>query len=80
MIIKPIKEQIEVTTEDSVEDARLVRVYAPSANTLVTIASGNTVIGSFTMGADSVEIVEKNSTDTIAASATILCTPVSYKS
>jgi hypothetical protein len=80
MIIKPTKEQVEVTTEDTVEDAKLIRVYAPSANTLVTIASGNTVIGSFTMGADSVEIIEKNFTDTIAASATILCTPISYKS
>jgi hypothetical protein len=80
MIIKPTKEQIEVTVEDTIEDSRLVRVYSPSANTLVTIASGNTIIGSFTMGADSVEIVEKNPTDTISASVTILCTPVSYKS
>lgn len=80
MIIKPTKEQVAVTTEDTVEDARLVRVYAPSANTLVTIARGNTVIGSFTMGADSVEIIEKNALDAIAASAMILCTPVSYKS
>jgi hypothetical protein len=80
MIIKPTKEQIQVSTEDTVEDSRLIRVYAPTANTLITITSGNTVIGSFTMGADSVEIVEKNPTDTISSSVTILCTPISYKS
>jgi hypothetical protein len=79
MILKPINEEISVTSANTVYDSRLVRVYAPSANTLVTVASGNTVIGSFTMSADSVEIIEKNFEDTIESVNTTLCTPVSYK-
>lgn len=81
MIIKPLGEEVAVTTADDVHNARLVRVYA-AAVSKVTIESpsANTVVGSFTVGAGSSTIVEKNGTDTIAGTATLLCTPVSYKS
>jgi hypothetical protein len=81
MIIKPLGEEITVTTGDDVDGARLVRVYA-AAVSKVTIENldANTVVGSFTVPAGSTTIVEKNGTDTIAGTTTLLCTPVSYKS
>jgi hypothetical protein len=79
MILKPTSLEITVTADDDVSGAKLVRVYAPTANTLVTISSANTAVSSFTMSQDSVEIVEKSPLDTISATNAILCTPVSYK-
>jgi hypothetical protein len=81
MIIKPLGEEVSVTTADDIDGAKLVRVYA-AAVSKVTIASpeANTVIGSFTVPAGSTTIVEKNKDDTIAGTTTLLCTPVSYKS
>ena len=81
MIIKPIGEEVSVTTADDIDGARLVRVYAASTSK-ITISSveANTVVGSFTVPSESVTIVEKNSADTVAGSTVLLCTPVSYKS
>lgn len=81
MIVKPLGEELSVTTADDINGARLVRIYA-AAVSKVTIENptANTIVGSFTVGADSATIVEKNSTDTIAGTTTLLCTPVSYKS
>jgi hypothetical protein len=81
MIIKPIGEEVSVTTADDLDGARLVRVYA-AAISKVTIENpdANTVIGSFTVPAASVTIVEKNKDDTISGTTTLLCVPVSYKS
>jgi len=78
-IIKPINEELTVTTADTVENARLVRIYA-SGSSKVTISSANTIVGSFTVPADSVTIIEKNREDTIEGTTTLLCTPISYKS
>lgn len=79
MIVKPLSSELSFTTANTVNDAYLVRVYA-AANSIVTIANGEGTIGTFTMPGGSVEFVEKNKTDTIAGSTTLLCTPVSYKS
>jgi hypothetical protein len=81
MIIKPLGEELTVTTADDIDGARLVRVYA-AVISKVTIESpeANTVIGSFTIPAGSTTIVEKNRDDTISGTTTLLCTPVSYKS
>ena len=79
MIVKPLALQLSVTTANTVSDARLVRVYAASVS-LVTIANGVGPVGSFTVPAGSVTFVEKESTNTIAGSTALLCTPVSYKS
>lgn len=79
MITKPHGEEISVTTANVVSDARLVRIYA-SAVAKITIANGEGTIGSFTVPAATVTIVEKNPTDTIASTAAVLCTPISYKS
>jgi len=81
MIIKPINTEITVSTANTVYDSALVRVYA-SANTVVTVedVGANTVIGTFTMPENTVEIVEKIKTHSISGDNNILCTPVSYKS
>lgn len=76
MIIKVKGNAVSVTTANTVSDATLVRIHAPAAAT-VTVA-GSTV-GTFNMSANSVEIVEKLATDTIASNTAVSCTPVSYK-
>lgn len=76
MIIKVKGNAINVTTANTVSDSALVRIFATNAAT-ITIA-GSTA-GSFVMAANQVEIVEKGTTDTIAASAAVSCTPISYK-
>lgn len=78
MIIKPLQEEISFTSANTVYDSKLVRVYA-AANTVVTIASDVNANTSFTMHQGTIEIVEKLPADTIAGTATLACTPVSYK-
>lgn len=78
MIIKPLGQIIAVTSANTVANTSLVRIHA-SSETTVTIARGDVTIGSFSMPANSVEIVEKGSTDTVACTASANCTPVAYK-
>lgn len=81
MIIKPIGEETSVTTADDLDEARLVRVYAEAVSKItITNTEANTAVGSFTVPAASVTLVEKGRTDTIEGTTTLLCTPVSYKS
>lgn len=80
-IIKPLDMEISVTTDDDINNARLVRIFASSLSVVtVTDPTANTVIGSFTMPANSVEYLEKDRTHTISSTAAIKCAPVSYKS
>jgi hypothetical protein len=76
MIIKVKGNAIAVSTANTVSDSTLVRIHATNAATITIAGETN---GSFNMTANSVEIVEKLSTDTIAASAAVSCTPISYK-
>jgi predicted Rdx family selenoprotein len=76
MIIKVKGNAINVTTANTVSEASIVRIFATNAAT-ITLA-GETV-GTFNMAANSVEIVEKQPSDTIAASAAVSCTPVSFR-
>lgn len=78
MIIKPLGQIIAVTTANSVANSNLVRIHTSTAIT-VTVANNAGTIGSFSMPANSVEIVEKAATDTIACSASANCTPVAFK-
>jgi len=79
MIVKPLAIEIPVTSANTVSNGQLIRIYAASLS-LVTIADSNGDVGSFTAPAGSVTFVEKRPENTISGSATILCTPVSYKS
>jgi hypothetical protein len=78
MIIKPLGEIVAVTTANSVANSNLVRIHTTTAIT-VTVANSTATLGSFSMPANSVEIVEKAATDTIACSASANCTPVAFK-
>jgi len=73
-IIKIKGATVAVTAANTVGDSALVRIYA-SATTVVT----HTGVGSITMPADSVLLLEKGATDTLSADVEILCTPVAYK-
>ena len=79
MIIKVKGAAANVTTASTVSDSKLVRIYA-SANTLITMEDpvANTTLGTFIMAGGSVELIEKETTDTISANASVSCTPVSY--
>ncbi len=81
MILKPLNLEISVTTANTVYNSSLVRAYA-DVKTLITISdavSANT-IATFTMPAESIELIEKDKLNTISANNAILCTPISYKS
>jgi hypothetical protein len=78
MIIKPLGQIVAVTTANSVANSNLVRIHTSTAIT-VTLANTAGTIGTFSMPANSVEIVEKAATDTIACSASANCTPVAFK-
>ena len=79
MIIKPTANLIAVTTANSVANSTLVRIQT-GQETTITIKSGDDFVGTFSMQANSVEIVEKAALDTIASSASANCTPIAYKS
>lgn len=76
MIIKVKGNAIAVSTANTVSDSTLVRIHATNAATITIAGETN---GSFNMTANAVEIVEKLPTDTIAATAAVSCTPISYK-
>jgi hypothetical protein len=79
MIIKPLAVEVSVTAPSTVGNSRLVRAYA-AAVSVVTITSEDGVVGSFTVPAASVTVIEKEPLNTISATTALLCTPVSYKS
>lgn len=80
MIIKPLAAEISVTAANTVSNSKLVRAYAVASSVLTIRNAEAAVIGSFTVPAGEVVIVEKNKTDTIEGTTALLCTPVSYKS
>ena len=80
MIIKPTANLIAVTTASSVANSTLVRIHASTATTITVKTSTGNFVGTFSMPANSVEIVEKAALDTIASSASANCTPIAYKS
>lgn len=79
MIIKVKGPAVSVTTANTVTDSNLVRIHATNAAVISIADSEGETLGSFNMSIGQVEIVEKETTDTIAASAAVSCTPVSYR-
>jgi hypothetical protein len=75
-IIKPLGAAVSVTTANTVNGSTLVRCYA-ATDAVVTVAGS--VNGSFLMGPGRVDFIEKASSDTIAATSALSCTPVAYK-
>ena len=80
MIIKPTANLIAVTTADSVANSTLVRIHTTSATVVTINTSTGDFVGTFSMPANTVEIVEKAALDTITCSTSANCTPVAYKS
>ena len=78
MIIRVKGSAVAVTAANTVADSTLVRIHATNAAT-ITVANTGGTIGTFDMAQYGVEIVEKETSDTIAATASVSCTPVSYK-
>ena len=77
-IIKPLSNEILVTTANTVSSAVVVRAYA-SVNTVLTVSEADTTVkGQFTIPAGTVEYVEKSPTDTISADVAVRCTSVAY--
>ena len=70
---------IDVTTANNVDTATLVRAFAASAATVTIATSAPVTIGTFKMPAGSVELIEKDPTDTIASTATLSCTKVATR-
>lgn len=81
MIIKVISQEAALSsTPDTVNDARVVRVYNDSgSDVLVTRRdSANTVLGSCTLANGSIQFMEKLSDDTLESSANVKVTSVAY--
>ena len=78
MAIKVLETEISVTTANTVYSSNRVRMYA-AANTEVTVfnATSNTSY-TFTMPQQTVEILMKDKTETIAADNALLCNPVAF--
>ena len=70
--------EISFTTANTVSNANVVRVYAPSASVLTFANTGGT-IGTYTMGAGTEQFFVKERTDTIAATVAVNAVAVSYK-
>lgn len=70
--------EISVTSANTVSDARNVRVFAENKTLLTIRTANNEVIGSITMPAGSIEVIEKNPTDTVSANVAVLAAEVGY--
>lgn len=82
IVIKVTKQEISVTTANTVYDSALFRFYTPAggSDALITVRSANgDVIGSLTQPAGFVEVMNKNPTDTVESNTAILCSPVAWK-
>lgn len=80
MIIKPLGPLVSVTTANTVANSNLVRIHTTSTTTVTVANSTGTTLGTFSIPANFVEIIEKHATDTIACTTSSNCTPVAYKS
>ncbi len=78
MRTKVYDSEISFTAANTVYDARFVRVYAAAEST-VTVANTGGTIGTFTMPAGHVEMIEKEKDDTIAGTTTLACAPIAFK-
>lgn len=79
IILKPIGQQVDLVTANTVHNSTLVRVYAPT-EALVTYSDANdSTIGTLTIPAGFVEIMEKLRTDKLSANTTVWATPLAYK-
>lgn len=79
IILKPTGQQVDISTANTVHDSPLVRVYAPTEALVTYSSADDVVIGTMTMPAGFVEIMEKRRTDKLSANTVVWATPLAYK-
>jgi hypothetical protein len=79
--VRPIGAEGVITAADTVGNARLVRLYNPTANAAdVVVTLAGTVNGTFTLKSGDIEIIEKHYSDTVAVSgAGALAVQIAYR-
>ena len=75
--IKPLNTEISLSTANVVYGAAAVRLVNITANAVLVTVSGS-ANGTFTLRSNSEVVVKKKGTDTLAANAAILATPVAW--
>lgn len=80
-VIKLSKPEFEIgPTANTIGNATLFRAYAPTTSKLAVLDETLTEIGSITIPAGNVEVIEKRRTDFVTAtSGILLCSPIAYK-
>lgn len=80
MIIKIVGTERALTANSNVDSARIVRIVNNNASVTVITRnnSESTLIGNTTMRANTEMFFEKESTDELSASQSVLATPVAY--
>lgn len=76
--LRLLNTEISVTAANTVYNSTLVRVFAPSAPTLVTLREGGSIVGTVTIPAGDCEVIRKQTTGTIEAGTAVLCVPIAY--
>lgn len=81
MRIKLLGSETEVanTVPDDIDNAAVVRVYAPTDAVVIVRDSEGTEIGSMTVPQGVIELVEKSPSDTIESSVAVKCVSVAFR-
>ena len=78
-IIKPLANNINLTTANTVNNARLVYVFASAASLITVTSNTNVVKGSIVVPPNNFLLIEKDQTDTLTANLAVSATSVAYK-
>jgi hypothetical protein len=80
IVLKLTKEEVEVSdTPDTIDNCVLFRIYSPSISKITVTDEDDVILGSMTMPAGFVEIMNKRFTDTLTATEPVFCTPLAWK-
>jgi len=78
-IIKPLANTITLTTANTINDARLVYIFASTASLITVTSNTNVVKGSIVVPPNNFILIEKERTDTLTANLAVSATSVAYK-
>jgi len=78
-ILKPLANNITLTTANTVNNARLVYVFASAASLITVTSNTNVVKGSIVVPPNNFVLIEKEQTDTLTANLAVSATSVAYK-
>lgn len=77
-VVKPLANNIALTTANTVYDCKLVYISAATA-ALITVANSTVTHGSFVVPANQYVFVPKEPADTVAANVAVSASPAAYK-